>query len=75
MIIERRTPYEPTYSRVSDLKNTFESTTTTNGSMKDDVTKYPTPISTGLTEQRRRMFEEQEWNRRPVRYRTLLGVD
>jgi hypothetical protein len=69
---ERRTQYEstdrPIYSRVGELKNTFEATTTTSGSIKDETSKYKTPITPGLTEQRRRIFEEQEWTRRPVRY-------
>ncbi|CAF1179870.1 unnamed protein product [Adineta steineri] len=48
----------PTSSRVGELKNAFESTT--NGSTRDDPSKYKTPVSTSLTEQRRKLFEEQE---------------
>ena len=63
----------PMVNRVGELKNVFESSTT--GSSRDDLSKYQKPVSTSLTEQRRRMFEEQdqtnkEWtsvNRRPVR--------
>jgi hypothetical protein len=57
------------------LKNTFETaaTTRTSGGIKDDTSKYITPITTGLTEQRRKIFEEHEqankdWSRQPVRY-------
>lgn len=65
----------PGYSRVEELRNAFETTTIPSSPIKDDPSKSKSPISTGLTEQRRRMFEEQEqinkgWtstNRRPVR--------
>jgi hypothetical protein len=66
----------PTFGRVGELKNAFE--TTTNESTKDDLSKYRTSVSTGLTEQRRRMFEEQEWtatNRRPVRKNKKIVFD
>jgi len=65
----------PTFGRVGELKNAFETTTTTNESTKDDLSKYRTSVSTGLTEQRRRMFEEQEFtstNRRPVRKKKIV---
>ncbi len=56
----------PIVSRVGELKSAFESTTS--GSIKDDLAKTRTPISTGITEQRRRIFEEQDQtNRRSVR--------
>ncbi|CAF3643377.1 unnamed protein product [Rotaria sordida] len=48
----------PTYSRVGVLRNTFESPT--NGNIKDDLSKFKTPVSTSFTEQRRRIFEEQD---------------
>jgi hypothetical protein len=64
-----------TLSRVGELKNAFE--TTTHGSIKDETSKYKISTTTGLTEQRRRMFEEQEqinkeYPRRPVRYEIML---
>ncbi|CAF4150987.1 unnamed protein product, partial [Rotaria sp. Silwood2] len=48
-----------TYSRVGELRNTFESPT--NGNIKDDLSKSKMPISTtnSLTE-RRRIFEEPD---------------
>ncbi|CAF0807335.1 unnamed protein product [Rotaria sp. Silwood1] len=60
-----------TCSRVGELRNTFESST--NGTIKNDLSKSEIPISTSLTE-RRRIFEEQDqinkgWtstNRRPI---------
>ncbi|CAF5071406.1 unnamed protein product, partial [Rotaria magnacalcarata] len=63
------------YSRVGALRSAFETTTVTSGSIRDDQSKPKSPITTGLTEQRRRIFEEQEqtnkgWtstNRRSVR--------
>ncbi|UJR36708.1 hypothetical protein I4U23_029425 [Adineta vaga] len=55
----------PTFGRVGELKNAFESTT--NGSTRDDISKFRTTITPGLTEQRRRLFEDQEQTtRRPV---------
>ncbi|CAF4045394.1 unnamed protein product [Adineta steineri] len=59
----------PTLSRIGVLKNTFQSST--NENTKDDTSKYLGAISAGLTEQRRKIFEEQEqankeWNRRPI---------
>lgn len=38
------------------MRNAFESTT-----VKDERNKFQTPVKTGFTEQRRRIFEEQEW--------------
>ncbi|CAF1395956.1 unnamed protein product [Rotaria sp. Silwood1] len=64
---ENRKQYEPiisrtdrpTFGRVGELKNAFE--TTRNEFTKDDNTsKYQTSITTGLTEQRRKIFEERE---------------
>ncbi|CAM2717941.1 unnamed protein product [Rotaria socialis] len=48
------------YGRVGALRNAFETTTVTSGSIRDDQSKPKSPITTGLTEQRRRIFEEQE---------------
>ncbi|CAF1094059.1 unnamed protein product [Rotaria sordida] len=78
-IDEHRKQYEqittktdrPSFGRVDELKNTFESTR--NGFIKDDnTTKYQYSITTnGLTEQRRKLFEEREQTnkertRRPI---------
>lgn len=67
---ERRSLYEstdrPISGRVEELKNAYE--LTTNGNIKDDTIKSKSPITSGITEQRRRMFEDQEWTRRSVRY-------
>lgn len=46
----------PSTSRVGELKTAFETTTIT----REDSSKSKGPISTSLTEQRRRLFEEQE---------------
>ncbi|CAF2588610.1 unnamed protein product [Rotaria sp. Silwood2] len=60
----------PSFGRVGELKNAFESTR--NGFIKDDNTsKYQPSITTGLTEQRRKLFEEREqtnkeWPRRSI---------
>ena len=73
LVDENQTQY-PTFGRVGELKTTFETTTKTE-SVKDDnnTSKYQIPITTGVTEQRRRVFEERQQTvtdstRRPVRY-------
>ena len=72
---ERRTVVNqterPTLTRVGVLRNTFEATA--GEQSKEDQSKYLGTISTGLTKQRRELFEAQdqvnkEWARRPVRY-------
>ena len=48
----------PLSGRVGELKNAFESTRP-NANTKDDPSKYKISITAGLTEQRRKVFEEQ----------------
>lgn len=62
---------QPVSGRVGELKSAFESST--NGSPRDDLQRTRTTISTGLTEERRRLFEQQAQQdtstpRRPVRF-------
>ncbi|CAF1095725.1 unnamed protein product [Adineta ricciae] len=70
---ERRTVVNqterPTLTRVGVLRNTFEATT--GEQSKEDQSKYLGTISTGLTKQRRELFEahdqgNKEWARRPA---------
>ena len=53
-------------NRVEELKNTFDSKR--NEFVRDDSTvKYQCPMTTAVTEQRRKLFEEKQCTRRPVR--------
>lgn len=59
--------------RVGALKNAFE-TSPPASSPKDEYPTYSVPIVTGLTEQRRKLFEDQDGSssnryRKPVNHR------
>ena len=61
--------------RVGELKTAFESTSNTQ--TKDEVSDFRAPIVAGLTEQRRKLFEDQEQTssyRPPVRISDALSV-
>jgi hypothetical protein len=60
-------PDRPAFGRVGELKSAFESATNT--THRDDSNKYRTSIATGLTEERRKVFEQQEHT--PIMHRTV----
>lgn len=60
----------PETGRVGALKNAFESTSSNDYLTRDDSNKSRTPITTSFTEERRKLFEQQDTSpavRRPVR--------
>ncbi|CAF1617278.1 unnamed protein product [Rotaria magnacalcarata] len=72
LVDAKQTQQYPTFGHVGELKTTFEVTTNT-GYIKEDnnTSKYQIPITTGVTEQRRRVFEERQQTvtdsaRRPI---------
>lgn len=85
MIEERRATFENTSTtvistkpektttngRVGELKTTFETSSPAH-SPKDEYPTYSVPYVTGLTEQRRKLFEDQDGSthqfRKPVNY-------
>ncbi|CAF4344252.1 unnamed protein product, partial [Rotaria magnacalcarata] len=57
LVDAKQTQQYPKFGHVGELKTTFEVTTNT-GYIKEDnnTSKYQIPITTGVTEQRRRVF-------------------
>ena len=67
---------QPVSGRVGELKNAFESNT--NGASRDDLSRTRPSVSTSLTDERRRLFEQQQQDastpRRPVRITDLFSL-
>lgn len=68
----------PSFGRVGELKNTFETTTRTTYSKDDNTKNYEISIRPGLTEERRRVFEDREqtntsWEQQPVRFKKSIS--
>ena len=60
----------PSYGRVGELKNAFE--LSANQNTRDEINKIRTPISTSLTEERRKLFEQQDTS--PITRRSVSDL-
>jgi len=76
-VISTKPEKTTTNGRVGELKNTFETPSPAH-SPKDEYPTYSVPYVTGLTEQRRKLFEDQDGSthqfRKPIHLRIRLFI-